>query len=292
MVALKWLTAGIGAVMLFVTTTQADAQARVLEPLDEWNWGKTDEYCGLVRNFGDVESPVRLVIYSYGLTGSYRILVSGEGLPRNDEAAEEGSAVFGGVEDLQPVHMIVGKAGDGGDIAFQASRNTGFRFTWGWSGERNIASEIAFDRGATRLTFDTPEMEPVTLMLGSLGEGIANLQTCEEQLVDGWNLEVSDSSEVAEGARLENGWDVLRAIRRPAAMLVNRASQIVQVRLVIDADGELQDCVLQAPNWRDRDARGVCQAFSRLGEYTPARNADGEAVPSLLRGSYMLLIYD
>lgn len=284
------LMAALCALVLAPTT--ALAQARVLQPIDNWNWGKTDEYCGLVRNFGDADSPVRLVIYSYGPTGNYRVMVSGDNLPRNDEAAEEGSAAFGGVEDLQDIHMIVGKSGNGGSIDFQASRNTGFRFTWGWSGERDIASEIAFDNDATELTFDTPEMDPVTLMLGDIDEALDDLHTCEDQLVEGWNLGSADSPEIVQGPGVENGLEVLRAIRRPAAMLINRTSQIVQVRLVIDAQGELRDCVLQAPNWRDQDARGVCQAFSRLGRFAPARNADGEAVTGLLRGSYMLLIYD
>ncbi|WP_338241488.1 hypothetical protein [Aurantiacibacter hainanensis] len=292
MIAPKWMAAVIGAAMLFATGPDAQAQERVLEPLDEWNWGKTDEYCGLVRNFGDADSPVRMVIYSYGPTGSYRIMISGDDLPRNDEAAEQGSAAFGDVEDMQNIHMIVGKRGDGGEINFVVHRASGLHFVYAWSGESDTRGSIPLDPDATRVSFDTPEMEPVTLMLGSLESPLADLRACEQELMAGWQVDVVTPEAVATPATIDNISVVAQAIRRPPAMLVNRASQLMQLRLVIDAEGNATDCVLQSPNWRDRDVRGVCTAFTGPGEYTAARNAAGEAVPSLLRASYLMLIYD
>lgn len=272
---------------------QANAQAIILEPTDNWVLQRSGEYCGLSRNFGSLASPVILNLYSYGPSGNFRITVASEGLPRNSNKAQVGNAGFGGLEAMQDVHAIVGQGGDAGSISFFANRGySGFRFGYAWSAERDVAMEIPFDPQSTQLTFDTGEMEPRTLMVGSLENALQDLAGCEAALLESWHFNPATEQSIATPAVFENGWDVVRAIRRPDAMLVNRSSQMVQIRLLIDAEGNAEDCVLQSPNWRDRDARGVCNAFTRLGEYAPARNAAGEPVPSLLRGSYLMLVYD
>ncbi len=286
------LGAAVCAALLGLAITPAMVAAQVLDPLDDWAWGKTDEYCGLVRNFGDASDPVRLQITSYGTTGSYRIEVSGTDLPSNSNAAVTGSAAFGSAQDLQSLHVVVGRRGDGGSIEFLARRGDGFLFAYGWSTGFDTLAALTFEPDAEMLTVGTPAMAPLTLKLGSMQDGVTLLRECEDLLLEGWNLDVPAPSTIAEDAVITNGRDVLRAIRLPAVMMLNRQSQIVQVRLVIDEEGEVADCALQSPDWRDRDARGLCNAFERDGEYTPARDASGQPVASLLRGTFLLLIYD
>jgi hypothetical protein len=285
------LLAMLGAIAA-LASTPAQGQSRQLDPVDEWSVEQEDEYCGLSRTFGSAAAPVTLFIYSYGPIGGYRITLEGENLPRNSNKARIGSVAFGDHADLQEINIIVGRRGDSGTINFLSYRaDPGFRFGYIWSGEREVPLGMGFDPGATRLTFDTAEMDPVTLLLGPLDDALAQLRSCESALLESWDYDLP-TEEPATPAAIDNGWDVVRAIRRPPAMLINRSSQIVQVRLVIDEAGEVEDCVLQSPNWRARDARGVCRAFADLGEYSPARNSEGEPVPSLLRGYYLMLVYD
>lgn len=72
----------------------------------------------------------------------------------------------------------------------------------------------------------------------------------------------------------------------------DRRSQIIQLRLVIGEEGNLADCALQVPNFGADVAKDMCCTLPREGEFTPARGHAGEAVPSLLRVSYMMIIYD
>ncbi|MGB3795186.1 MAG: hypothetical protein WA957_02675 [Alteraurantiacibacter sp.] len=286
------ITATVWMALLSAWSTPAHAQSRVLDPLDDWNWGRTAEYCGLVRNFGDAEDPVRLVIHSYGTSGSYRILLTGANLPQNTRAATEGSAAFGGLEDMQNIHMIVSKSGDGGAIEFVAKPREALIFVFNWSGGRDNFASVDIDPQATQLTFDVPDMEPITLALGSMENSLSDLRQCEEQLVASWALDVADRDTVDAPASIDNAYEVARLIRRPDAMVINRASQIMQIRLTIEEDGTATDCVLQSPGWRDRDVRGVCRAFTDIGNYTPAKNAAGQAIASILHTTYLLLIYD
>lgn len=151
--------------------------------------------------------------------------------------------------------------------------------------------DIACDRQATMLTVDMGEMEPLSLALGSLDAALSDFRECEVALFEDWDYEFPVETP-STPATIENGWDVVRATIRPAAMLINRSSQMVQVRLLVNEQGEVEDCVLQSPSWRPRDVRGLCRAFTDLGEYVPARHEVGETVPSMVRGYYMMLIYD
>ena len=288
-----WVLAGVCAALATISHPAA-AQSRVLAPIDDWNWGKTGEYCGLVRNFGDAESPVRMVIYSYGPQGNYRIVLSGADLPRNNDAAQEGRAVFGPADDLQDVHVIVGKRGDDGEIVLQAAaRRSGVSLGRTWSAsDHGTDVIIPFDPRATRFTVATPRMEPLTLEIGAMDSALADLTTCEGQLLDGWNLDIAEPREISTPAGIANGLQVLRQLRLPPNIVVNRLSQIIQFRLVIDEDGRLADCVLQAPNFGQDVATDMCRVIAHDGEFTPARDHTNRPVPSLMRVSYMMVIYD
>lgn len=286
-------TSAIIAAAALLTGGQAQAQSRTYEPQGAWSVEQRDEYCALSREFGGAGEPVTLYFYSYGPMGSLRITLEGEDLPRNSNKARIGSAGFGDEADMQDLHVIVGQRGDAGTLNFLTYRpDGGLRFGYAWSAEWDVSMDVWFDPQATRLTVDTDEMEPLALELGPVAEALADLRACEEALFDSWNLEVPPATQLASPPVIENGRQVVRAIIRPPAMLINRSSQMVQVRLVINEAGEVDDCVLQSPNWRPRDARGVCRKFRDIGEYQPARNAAGEAVPGLLRGYYLMLIYD
>lgn len=279
--------------LLLPAVAQAQTSAPVLQPIGDWAVAQESEYCELSRRFDSESRTTTLFIYSYGPTGPYRITLEGEDLPRNTNRAQVGSVGFGSAESLSPVDMIIGRRENAGTLNFLSHRDdAGFRFGYIWSGQSDAAYSVAFDPAATELSFDTGEMEPRTLLLGSMTAALESLRACEAALFASWNLAVEPAATIATPARIENGWDVVVAMHRPPAMLINRASQMVQVRLVIDADGTIGDCVLQAPNWRDRDQRDLCRSFTRIGQFTPARNTAGEAVPSLLRGSFLMLIFD
>lgn len=285
--------AGISGAMLALTSPPALAQTASLAPIDDWNVKLEDTYCELSRNFGDAGAPITMFIYSYGLTGGYRITLQGEELPRNTNKAQIGGAVFGDPSELRGLNIIVGRRGETGTVSFLTSHDhRSFFLGYMWSADRDIASGLDFEPYATRLTFDTPEMEPISLELGSLDSALSELAECEAALEESWDLDLPDTLSIETPASLGNGYTLARDIIRPPAMLINRSSQMVQLRMTVDETGELTDCVIQSPNWRGRDVRGVCRPFYRLGEFTPARNAEGEAVPSVLRGQYLMLIFD
>ena len=287
-----WILAGVCAALTAISPPAA-AQSRVLAPIDDWDWGKTGEYCGLVRNFGDSESPVRMVIYSYGPQGNYRIVLSGADLPRNNDAVEQGRAAFGNAGDLEDLHVIVGKRGEDGEIALQANRRSGLSLALTWSAsDRETEVTIPLDPLATSFTIATPRMEPLTLEIGPMQSALADLATCEGQLLNDWGLDVADAAEVATPASVTNPLPLIRQLRLPPSIVINRRSQIINLRLVIDDDGELADCALQAPNFGEDVADDMCRVLAREGEFMPARSRTGEAVPSLLRVSYMMIIYD
>ncbi|MFB0612429.1 hypothetical protein [Aurantiacibacter poecillastricola] len=287
------IVVGLCAILAVAISAPAMAQTRVLQPLDDWNWGKTDEYCGLVRNFGDADSPVRMTLYSYGPQGNYRVVLTGADLPRNDDAVQQGSAAFGSETDLQDVHLIVGKRGDDGEIALQVHRGSGMSLAFAWAAsDYDTPGSVPFDPLAIRFTVDTPRMEPLTLAIDSMQSALSDLATCEDQLFEGWDLAVADPRDIAAQAKIENGVFVIRQLRLPPGIVINRLSQIMQFRLAIDAEGELVDCALQAPNFGESVAEDMCRVFERQAEFTPARDRIGMPVPSLLRVSYMMIIYD
>lgn len=281
------------AIGLLGLVASSPAAAADLAPAGEWQVRQDDEYCELSRQFGTGSQAVTMYVYSYGPVGLRRVSLVGEQIPRNDNAAAFVDARFDGVGTAYPLTAIVSRRGDQGMVTFQTSvegqRNYAFmKGRW----PVTASSSVIMTNGATSLSVDAERMEPLTLDLGNMSEPIAQLQDCSFSLAEDWGYPADEERQVAERATISNPNEVWDRISYPNVRRVNRTSTILQLRMRVTAQGELEDCVVQSPSWGERFARDTCEAIERYARFEPALNANGEAVSSLMRFSNLMVIFD
>ena len=109
---------------------------------------------------------------------------------------------------------------------------------------------------------------------------------CEEELVASWKLDVAPKQDLASAPELRNGRDTAQRFHRPDALTANHISWNASLRLVIDAEGDVADCVLQAPSFSRRSTRLACDGLARFADFEPARDKQGNPVPALFAITY------
>ncbi|MEL1249184.1 hypothetical protein [Aurantiacibacter gilvus] len=278
---------------LALTPIVAAAQARQLAPASEWSLHETDEYCRISRSFGSGSHEVTMYFYSYGPTGSYQVILVGPNLPRNDAKARVAMLAWGGSDDTERTMVINSRLGDNGSLTFRTYGNRPvMRFGRAWSAEWDDRYDLPFDSRATQLTIGTGELDPITLQLGDMAAPLRQLADCELGLLPGWGFSADDYLGLQGQPSLLNGQDVVEIIRWPAAVLLNRNSMFLQLRMTVDPEGRAQDCVVQSPALQSSDQRAICREFTRSARFTPATDAEGNAVAAPFRASNMMFVFD
>lgn len=62
----------------------------------------------------------------------------------------------------------------------------------------------------------------------------------------------------------------------PAASLGRGQMAILRVRLIMEADGQVGDCLVIGTTNADGFGEGVCDRFRAHGQYAPAKGSDGK----------------
>lgn len=278
---------------LALVPSMANAQARQLAPSSDWSLHEADEYCRISRSFGSGSRAVTMYFYSYGPTGSYQVILVGPDLPRNEAKARVATMAWGSSEDAERTMVINSRLGDNGSITFRTYGNRPvMRFGRAWSAEWDDRYDLPFDPYATRLTISTAELDPIELQLGDMAAPLHQLAECELALLPDWGFDPSDYLAMQSQPELQNGQAVVEIIRWPAAVLLNRNSMFLQLRMSVDAEGRAEDCVVQSPALQSSDQRAICREFTRRARFTAATDADGNTVAAPFRATNMMFVFD
>ena len=122
----------------------------------------------------------------------------------------------------------------------------------------------------------------VVLQLGDLKAPLAAMNSCMEDLVEHWGLNISEQRTVQSPPKVVNLVRVAREIQEyyPTDALDRGAQADFQLRLTIGKGGEIEHCVLLNQTLADDFDmnRHPCSTFKRFATVEPARNATGDAV--------------
>ena len=281
------------AALLATVSGAATAQERVLDPSGEWKLSQQDEYCLATNSFGAGEDTVGLYLYQYGPGKAYQVVVAGSGIPRNDGKAELVRISLSETQEPQQTPIVVSQARGRGMISFQLIGQGGFtRFGRSWSGRGIEQYDVRLPSFADRISIAGGDLQPVTLHAGDLSPTMTQLEDCARKLADAWYPQVTSLGEPARGPELLNGMEVIDRIKWPPALLLNRVSLMLQIRMVVGADGRAEDCWIQTPSMRDKDRRLICSAFEGLGRFTPARDATGNDRDAVFRTTAIMFVFD
>ena len=286
----------VALIGLLSLPAQAQEVSEPLDPAGDWRIERDAESCRLLRAFGSGDVQTTLYFNAYGLDDSYRVTLTGPAIPRNNGKAQIGRLAFGAEAELASNLMIANRIGEDGMLSFHLiGRNAAFGFFRGWAvpgGFADPSAAASMPADMSRLTIETPELGRLALNLGEMGGALTELDQCKRDLVASWGHDPAQQERITVPAELNNARQLLLGMRMPEASVMNHVSIIAQLRLLVDAEGRATQCVVQSPSLNARAQSGLCRPLTNGTHFIPARDANGNAVPSLYRMHYTYFIFD
>ena len=269
------------------------ATASTLAPTGEWQSEQAAESCRIWRDFGQGAARTTFNIYAYGPDNSFRIVVTGPQVPRDDRKSRVVTIQFG--EDREPEEAIalVSSAGEEGMVSILTGQvGRADHFLRGFSIVGNARAYFPLPEDMTSFSFDSGSTEAVTLSLGSMGAAMAMLRNCQGRLAASWGLSPQALAPDTSPPVLQDQEAVFLRLSMPESSVLNHVTISAQIRVMVDAQGRVQSCLVQTPPLDRRQQRGLCGPLTREAEFTPARDAEGTPVAGVYRLVYTYFIFD
>jgi hypothetical protein len=138
--------------------------------------------------------------------------------------------------------------------------------------EASAKADTLFVRGAFR--------RQLVLKLGSLDKTMAALNTCVDELMTHWGIDVEAHKSLTRKADAINLDEVPRMMSYPPAMLSKNMPGVVNFRLDVDETGKITDCHIQMPLSDPVFEKSSCADLQHALEFEPALDKDGKPIAS------------
>lgn len=284
-----WLAAI--AVCLAAPVAAQDDRALRLAPSSVWAVNYADESCELGRRFGTGDDEVTLVLRANGPGGLF--VVSAFGKPLN--LALRSATIFvrlGDVEQLPITFFALATAeGIPGIQSVQQvsvgpvpnPRDTVPRV--GLPGV--LAVDPAYEKRMDYLALESVLAKDVVLETGSMGEPLAALRTCVDELMTHWNVNLETQRTLSRRPIPKtNPQTWIRSGDYPGGA---RRNALVNFRLVVDEQGGVAECVIQGATQPKEFAATACSRLNRRAEFEPALDAAGRPTRSYYLSSVVFV---
>jgi len=288
----------LGVVMAgFSSPAQAAREPVVLKARTPWNVDFGETKCRLARTFGEGEDMHVLLVDQHYPSSGASVTVAGSSFKRFTNRKETTVALGDATEPFETPAMKaeLGRISHGlvfSNIYF--GENQPAIITQGRGKPDNAkkdADEDAPARISTQLntqfgsaveylSFKQGSRE-VRLETGPLGEAFEVLNTCTSDMLSEWGFDVETQRLVTKGPVWTNRDAVTRRIldSYPRAALRRGESAVLRMRVTIDEQGSVEDCVINEVTQTETLQSPACEQMQRA-EFEPAVNVVGQPVRS------------
>jgi hypothetical protein len=263
----------------------------------EWVVDYAEERCSLHRGFGEGESSVNLRIDWFGPKPEHRVLLVGPGVPKLTSASDEIALRLTPDPELRPGYTINGTFLDQPAVSFNLAFLP-FDPAQAWN-RMSAAEQMRFqavprppqpefENAVRTLEVRFAEGAAIELALGRMGKPLEALRACMDNLVKHWGLDPAVQASLSRNAVAKPA--TVRRVQRdyPSDMLAAGMSAFVPVRVMVDAQGSVSQCVVQSEGIEESFADAVCDGLAR--GYEPALDANGNPVASVFPTSVVYML--
>lgn len=288
--------------LLLSTPTPVVAKETLqLAPSSPWQINYSKDSCRLARVFGKDEQQILLTMDRFAPGEWFYMVISGNPVTLHTssrlisvqfgpEEAEQrldfkrGEQGLNVGEDEKPVTRPAILIASAMRLApLTTAENTANKAALRKGDDSFEPSPISQDRkkAATYILFGKPLPAPLMIMTGSMAEPLAALQTCADELVSHWGVDVAalatQSREIrpigSPGKWLDN-YDY------PIKMAMYGEEAIVHFRLSVGADGKPTACHIQQSTRPAEFDDAVCAGIMKSAQFEPALDAAGKPIAS------------
>lgn len=283
----NWMAALVLAVAaLAASPAVAQDKKPGLAPSSQWVLDYADDSCAIRRLFGEGRDRGFVEFRRFQPSGPLQVIVASSRMRQRDPLAFEysfnsdfgsgwvrgGSLAINMPDGFRGVLFQAYIPLDTANITEPIPPN--FRFEL--QPRIESASAARLDTITVRNAFPSS----LTLQLGSLEEPIAALNTCVDELITHWGIDVEAHKTLSQGVRATNMREVPRMMHYPPKMAAQRMPGLVHVRLMIDERGLQTDCHIQMPLSDPEFEKSSCADLEHALEFEPALDKDGKPMAS------------
>jgi hypothetical protein len=262
-----------------------------LPPTSAWTLAYDDDSCALRRTFGDGKQNAYFELRRFGPDSALQTMVASDNLRSRDLVSfqyrwnvdhdwrEAGRLKFTLDSGLGGVLFGAGFAELPGDLPDLPSRVLYVRSTDWRATELEAAGRInsIAVRGATARGMYRHEL---VLRLDGLDVALAALNTCIDNLVTLWDIDIEAHKTLSRPALPIDFEDSSRMIGYPPKMLRQAMPGLVNIRLAIDEEGRVTACRIQMPLSDPAFEASSCDDIQHAFEFEPALDKDGKPIAS------------
>ncbi|WP_052769024.1 energy transducer TonB [Aurantiacibacter marinus] len=286
------LPSHIFLVLALSNPVSAQEDALVLPAASPWNVDMAAESCGLRRIFGTEEQSVFLEMRQFAPGGYVRFTVYSNELRSGSE--EMRYTLHPDTDVLYSTSPYTLTTADGGQGAsfggsiYQTEANTSGEGNYDGFGSDDspapLTPEEMSDREAliNAISITGAFEQPVSLQSGSLGAPMQVMRGCLDDLVASWGIDLEAHRTLSRPVqpRGYRRW-VQRIVEDyPSAALQRSEQAALQVRLIVNLEGRVEECVAQSEVGDPVFVETACRSLTRNARFDPALDAEGNPIKS------------
>lgn len=224
----------------------------VLQPAAQWSVDFGAERCRLARPFGPEDNRHVMFIQQWAPSGGFSLTVAGpsfkrfrsqratyvrfsaDGSERETTPFVGNSQMFGKAVIYSDFAIDPGKAGDSSIADLVARANTG------------LPQLDLVDAGSVEFVSLRQGKRSVRLEVDALRDAFEIMNTCTQELVKDWGLDVDKHLSATRRASMTNFAAIARRVadNYPREALNRGEQAILRVRVLVDAQGKATDCII------------------------------------------------
>jgi hypothetical protein len=276
----------LGAVAVAsLAATPAQAQSS-----GDWQYAEGPELCLAFRTFDAGANSIRLQLRSFGPGSAVETTIASAQVPNEPNSVRMVELGWDGKGFERNQLGVLGSIGGVPSVTLLTAH-------------RPVASFLFYDDGAAAVSSLNPAAEsmqlrvvgnaPRELAMGSLEEPLEHLRECEANLMEKWGWGRDYAQRVATPPQMRDPqlW-FYAAIVYPAVQNLTRVSSILELRLKVDAEGKVAECVVQSSPGSSLFGSRNCTQLRKLGRFTPALDSQGHPVESYFQMSITFARFD
>lgn len=263
-----------------------------LTPSSPWVVNYADETCELVRKFGAGGDEVTLIMRAGEPGGRFLISAIGQPLATADPVL----TIFVNLGDVEQVHIpffavknAVGVPGIEGLSLLSVGPVPNPRETVPRIGLPGVlAADPANEQRMNYLALQSALKKDLVMETGSMGEPLAALRACTEELITHWGLDLERQRTLSRRPTPRSNPETwISPNDYPGGA---RRNGLVRFRLIVDEKGKVADCAIQSATQPKHFAQTVCSRLSRRARFEPALDSSGQPIRSYYTGSVTFML--
>ena len=284
----------VKSLLIFALTASTSSMAAapepiILKPTSAWQVNYADERCRLGRQFGEGEQMVLLFMDRFAPGEDFRLTIAGKLMKTNVQKGDA-DVLFGPSEQEQKLAFLGGNLGKEPALVFTRSARIAppsaaealaikNREDGAWIEIQPISEER--NKAAKYVRVGKPLKTAVTLQTGSMRAPFAALDTCIDNLLTSWGIDVEKHKTLSRRVTpLESPRKWIVSSDYPSKMLSAGQPALVNFRLNIGPDGVPTACHIQATTRPKEFDDAVCKSVIKRARFASALDAQGQPLAS------------